>query len=71
MRELNLEPWRQRHEQLLREAERGRLVRDLRAARRRASSRPGGRDGRLDGRLDGWIAKILAALRVPQEKARC
>lgn len=67
MRGLNLELWRQRHEQLLLEAERGWLVRDLRAARRRESSRPGGRGGGLEG----WIAKILAAPRFPGEKARC
>ena len=62
------ELWGQRHKQLLREAERSRLVRELRAAQRRVSSRPGGRPGRDADRI---ASKILAALRVPGEKARC
>jgi len=68
VREPNLELWHQRHEQLLQEAERVRLVGELRAARRRGLSQPGGRDDRVAS----WIAsKILAALRFPREKARC
>jgi hypothetical protein len=66
VRELDLELWRQRHDQLMQEAQRARLVRELRAARRRASSRPGGQDGGLEG----WIAKFLAAARFPGEKAQ-
>ena len=68
VRELDLELWRQRHEQLMQEAERGRLVRELRAARRRALSRPGGRASGPAGR---FVGHILAVLRVPREKARC
>jgi len=46
VQELSFEVWRQRHEQLLREAQRDHLVRQLRVARRSASSRPSGRRGR-------------------------
>jgi hypothetical protein len=68
VRESNLELWHKHHEQLLQEAERIRLVGELRAARRRGSSRPSGRDDRVAS----WIAsKILAALRFSREKARC
>ena len=64
----DLELWRQHHEQLMQEAERGRLVRELRATRRRALSRPGGRASEPAGR---FVGHMLAVLRVPREKARC
>jgi hypothetical protein len=68
MREPHFEVWRQRHEELLQEAERARLAQELRAARRRSSPRPGCRPRGLAG----WTAeKILAALRIPGGKARC
>jgi hypothetical protein len=66
--EPNYQLWRQRHEQMLQDAENGRLVWELRAARRRAYSRPGGRDGGVMGRIAG---KAFAMLWVPGEKARC
>jgi hypothetical protein len=49
VQELNIELWRQRHEQLLLEAQRGHLVRQLREARRGVryhgqNGRPGGGD---------------------------
>lgn len=68
VQELNYELLRQSREQLLREAERGRLVQELRATQRRVSSLPGGRSGGSIGRIAG---RIFAALRVPREKARC
>lgn len=65
VREPDLELWHQRHEQLLQDAEMDRIGRELRAARRRASSR----SGAPGGGLAGWIAdKILAAPRVSGEK---
>jgi hypothetical protein len=68
VKELHFELWRQRRQQLLREALKGRLVRKFRASQRRVSSRPDGRPGRDADRI---ASKILAALRVPREKARC
>ncbi|HSL00346.1 MAG TPA: hypothetical protein VK869_08400 [Rubrobacteraceae bacterium] len=64
MREPNLELWRQRREELEREAEMNRLGRELRAARRRASLRAGAKGGVLAGR----IGKIAAARRFLGEK---
>jgi hypothetical protein len=64
VQELIFGVWHQRHEELLREAERDRLVRELRAARRWETSCRGTQAGRIS-------ATVLAALRVSKEKARC
>ena len=63
----DFELWRQRHEQMLQEAERYRLARELRAARRRESSRLCSLACRLADRI---ADKILAALRTFREKTR-
>ena len=61
------EVWRQRHEQLIQETEKARLVRELRAARRKTSSCLSGRPIR---RALSNVGKFLVALRGPEGRTR-
>jgi hypothetical protein len=65
VQEPNFELWRERREQVMREVQTNRLGRGLLAARQGASSRPA-----PDPRGRRIAGKLLAALRLPREKAR-
>jgi hypothetical protein len=65
VQEPNFKLWRQRREQVMWEVQTNRLGRKLRAARQGASSRPAS-----DPRGLRIVGKLLAALRLPREKAR-
>jgi hypothetical protein len=71
VKELHFELWRQRRQQLLREALKGRLVRKFRASQRRVSSRPDGRpDRQQDPRGPAGPERESSLQRYPNHRSK-